>query len=171
MLCAVYVSCIWCAVSWNLYALHHTCYVFCPAVQLRCTQHPLDAHQKETRNAFACQALQTAVWRATKKLTVVFGTVGHIEATLSERFGAFGSLFMPSMCIDAPETTTNSLSSGFSRRGCPHYPCFDKRIERSFIRIFRLVDTFSPSPMLLCGSIFLVAKFCLVFFPQMWLRS
>ena len=40
-----------------------SCY---PAVYLRGTQHPLYAHQKETRNAFACQALQRDVWRATK---------------------------------------------------------------------------------------------------------
>ena len=32
VLCAVYVSCIWCAVSENLYALHHTCCMCYPAV-------------------------------------------------------------------------------------------------------------------------------------------
>ena len=42
VLCAVYVSCIWCAVSVNLYALHHTCYCItlpcsCGVRNIRCT--------------------------------------------------------------------------------------------------------------------------------------
>ena len=39
---------------------------------------PAVRHQKETRNAFACQALQRDVWRSKKKrTTVVFGTAGQ----------------------------------------------------------------------------------------------
>ena len=48
---------------------------------------PAVRHQKETRNAFACQALQRDVWRTKKKrVTVVFGTVGQ---TVGERKAAF----------------------------------------------------------------------------------
>ena len=49
---------------------------------------PAVRHQKETRHAFASQALQRDVSRATKKIDRGFCSVDHtIEATLSERFG------------------------------------------------------------------------------------
>ena len=41
-------------------------------------------------------------------------------------------------------------------------------MQRSFVRIFEFCRHFTPSPMLLCGRIFLVAKFRLVSFPQIW---
>ena len=67
VLCAVYVSCIWCAVcvGESVCATSHLLHVI-PCRVLRGTQHPLYAHQKETRNAFACQAFQRDEWRATK---------------------------------------------------------------------------------------------------------
>ena len=40
--------------------------------------------------------------------------------------------FLLSMCIDAPESTTNSRSSGIFRRGCQRCPFFGRRVERSF---------------------------------------
>ena len=70
------------------------------------------------------------------------------------------------MCIDAPESTTNSRSSGFFRRRWMRYPCFSMRVERSLVLIFQLYKHFSPKPMLLRESIFLVARFPEVTSPQ-----
>ena len=63
-----------------------SCY---PAVYLRGEQNPLYAHQKKTRNAFACQALQRDVWRATKnKIDRGFlNCWSNHCGNLNERFG------------------------------------------------------------------------------------
>ena len=53
------------------------------------TQNPLYAHQKETRNAFASQALQRDVWRTTKnKIDRGFlNCWSNHCGNLNERFG------------------------------------------------------------------------------------
>ena len=43
--------------------------------------------------------------------------------------------FLLSMYIDAPESTTNSLASGFFEE-CQHCPCFGRQAERSFYPCF-----------------------------------
>ena len=53
--------------------------------------------------------------------------------------------FFLSICIRAPESTTNSRSSSFFRRGCRHYPFFGRRVERRFILFFETVDIFAQS--------------------------
>ena len=56
------------------------------------------------------------------------------------------NFFQLNMCMDAPESTTNSRSSGlFFRRRCQHYPCFGRRVERCFVLVLELVDFFAKS--------------------------
>ena len=62
-----YISCIKCAVSGHLSALHHTCYMFYACRVAAGYATPAVRHQKETRNACACQAFQRDVWRALDK--------------------------------------------------------------------------------------------------------
>ena len=62
------------------------------------------------------------------------------------------------MCIDAPESTTISLSSGFFETSVGK-----KNVALSFICA---IGRFSPSRMLLRGRIFLVARFPLASHPQ-----
>ena len=54
-----------------------------------------------------------------------------------------------SACIDAPESTANSRSSGFFQRGCRHYPCFGRRVKRGLIWVFELKDIFRQAPRFL----------------------
>ena len=51
------------------------------------------------------------------------------------------------------------------RSGWRHYPCFDRRVNRSFVRILELV-IFSPNPMPLYKRIFLGARSPHVIFPR-----
>ena len=64
------------------------------------------------------------------------------------------------MCIDAPESTTISRSSGFCEKGAgiTHASVGEQDAASS--------SHFSPSPMVLCGCIFLAAKYHPVFFPR-----
>ena len=66
--------------------------------------------------------------------------------------------FLLIMCIDAPESTANSRSCWTFRSGCRHYPCLNRNIKRSLVRILELVNICSPNPVLLCGRIFLGAR-------------
>ena len=66
--------------------------------------------------------------------------------------------FLLSMCIDAPESNTNYLSSKDfeeGRRRCPG------RVKRSFILTVELVDTFRQVPCHPAGASFLVQGFVL----------
>ena len=73
VLCAVYVSCIWCAVSGNLSALHHTCFsVFtlpcsCEVRNTRCT--PIE--KKPEMHLLAKCGNDMYGWPRKTKLTVV----------------------------------------------------------------------------------------------------
>ena len=71
-----------------------------------------------------------------------------------------------SMCIDAPGSSTNSLSSGFFEDGADNDQTSEgeKNVALSFF--IELVYIFSPNPTLLCGRIVLVARFLPVFDPQ-----
>ena len=67
-------------------------------------------------------------------------------------------LFLLIMCIDVPESTSNSRSSGLFEVGAGNYLCYNRSIERSFVRILELVNVFSPNSTLLCGRIFLGSR-------------
>ena len=87
------MSCIWCAVSGNLSALHHTCYIFalpcsCGVRNTRCTP------PKRNPKCMCLPSVAKKCMEGHEKMTVVSGTVGHTsEATLCERFGGFGNLY------------------------------------------------------------------------------
>ena len=71
-------------------------------------------------------------------------------------FGQDGKLTLLLPCssksIDAPEPTTNSRSSVFSKR-CWHYACFVWRVERRLILVFELIDIFTNSRASLLGHL------------------
>ena len=65
--------------------------------------------------------------------------------------------FLLIMCTDAPESSTNSRSSGlFEVIRCRHYLCFTRNFERSFVRILELVNVFRQIPRCFAGASFLV---------------
>ena len=62
-------------------------------------------------------------------------------------------LFLLIMCIDAPESTTNSSSSGLLEVTSVDIPFdFTKNIKRGFVRILELVHLFRQMPRILLGS-------------------
>ena len=76
--------------------------------------------------------------------------------------------FLPSMCTDAPESTSNARSSGFFGRGCGHYRGFAKRIERIFSSFFEPIDTFLQVPCFSAGASLLTLGFVLRSFLECW---
>ena len=79
--------------------------------------------------------------------------------------------FLLSMCIDAPESTTNSRSSvDFEANACILLASIEEK--RSFVSILELVcKTVSPNPMLLCGRTFLGARCPHVIFLRILARK
>ena len=80
------------------------------------------------------------------------------------------SSFSLSMCVDAPESTTNSLSSGFGQDGAGMHRTSKGEKKRSFIPIFELHDTFGHSPRISAGTSLL--HVCLPeAYPRIWERT
>ena len=52
-----------------------------------------------------------------------------------------------------------------------HCPGFNRSIKRSFVRILELFNIFSPNTMILCGRIFLGARFSHVILPRILVRK
>ena len=69
------------------------------------------------------------------------------------------------MCTDAPESTTNSRSSGFFEEGCP---CFGRKVERGLVLVFELIDTFCQVPCFSADASFLLQGFIVCSFLKFW---
>ena len=71
------------------------------------------------------------------------------------------------MCIDAPESTTNSRSFGLVEVG-RHYLCLNRSIERGSVRILELVNMFRQISRCFAGASFLVQGLLMWSFPDFW---
>ena len=92
---------------------------------------------------------------------------GFLDFRIVSISSELNSLFL-SMCIDAPESTTNSRSSGNLEVDAG--AGFNRRVKRSLISNFELVDIFRK--VYSVGASFLVqTKFRLVSLPQIWERT
>ena len=66
------------------------------------------------------------------------------------------------MCIEAPESATIVLSSGFVEDGAGRHPTSEGEENVALcISFFELENFFLPFPTCLCGRIVLVSKFVL----------
>ena len=118
-----------CCVGDSVCAASHLLYVLPCRVAAGPRNTRWDAHQKETRNAFACQALQRDVWRATKnKIDSVFFFLNcwsHHRGNPKRAFWCIWELFWRATsdvdeiilsCKDVDRQDTEKLPSNHGKR-------------------------------------------------------
>ena len=91
--------------------------------------------------------------------------VGFFEILMVSNSAELRS-FLLTVCILAPESTTNSLSSGFTVDAAGIIPLFGRRKECSFVFLFEFVNISGKIPCLAAGRIALVFQSLLEICPQ-----
>ena len=90
----------------------------------------------------------------------VITVVGFLDILMVSKNSAELRSFLLTMCILAPESTTNSLSSGSFVDAAGEYPFFSGREECCLVFFFELVYVFGEVPCLASGaSLFSVSLF------------